>query len=146
MGFASFPANTYTYSTGDSSQGNYWESVSYLTRLLPKCPLSFVAFPGGSTPRHNGAPATAAAGGGGGGGKQPNGNGVVDVDDDNDDGPPGLTDTEEEVPRMRYSHPETFAAPAANPPPPTTTGEFCLRGCVQVGHCCMSQESSTESR
>ncbi|KAK9907562.1 hypothetical protein WJX75_006020 [Coccomyxa subellipsoidea] len=81
-----------------------------------ECPL-----PGGSTPRHNGAPATAAAGGGGGGGKQPNGNGVVDVDDDNDDGPPGLTDTEEEVPRMRYSHPETFAAPAANPPPPTTT-------------------------
>ena len=112
-------------------------------------PLSSVVVPGGSTPRHNGAPATAAAGGGsggGGGGKQPNGNGIVDVDDDEDDGPPGLTDTEEDVPRMRYSRPETFAAPAADLPKSTTTGESCDRGCAQLGHCCMNKERSTESR
>lgn len=81
-------------------------------RIPESCHEGLLAV-GGSTPRPNGATAR-AAGGRGGGGKKPNGNGVVDEDDDSDaDGPPGLTDTEEEVPRMRYSRPENFAAPAA---------------------------------
>lgn len=83
-----------------------------LTSLVDQS-LRGVACSGGSTGRQSGANGNGSAGGGG-GGWVPNGNGIVDEDEDSD-GPPGLTDTEEEVPRMRYSRPKNFVSAAAAP-------------------------------
>ncbi|CAL8462727.1 g2260 [Coccomyxa elongata] len=70
--------------------------------------------PGGSASRQKCANGNGSAGNGGGGGRVPSGNGIADEDEDSD-GPPGLTDTEEEVPRMRYSRPENSMSAAAGP-------------------------------
>lgn len=77
-----------------------------------------LACSGGSASRHKSANGNGLAGSGGGGGRVPNGNGIVDKDEDSD-GPPGLTDTEEEVPRMRYSRPENSTSPTTGWPAET---------------------------
>lgn len=75
---------------------------------------------GSANNRSGGAGGGAGSGGGNGGGGSgmPNGIGVTDIGT-NSNGPPGLTDNEEKVPRMRYSRSKKFADAGAQPAQPS---------------------------